>query len=53
MRVAAIVSVHVLVEMIYPLVGPPSELAQGLRLMLPLGCAPLEVVSIGGLSGLI
>ena len=53
MRVEVIVLVRVLVVIICPLVGPPSEVAQGPRLELPLGYAPLEVVSFVGGGGLV
>ena len=45
---------RVLVGILFPLVGPPSEVAQGPRLALPLGYAPSEVVSLGeGGGGLV
>ena len=44
---------RVLVGMICPLVGPPLEVAQFLRLVLPLGYAPSEVVSLVGGAALV
>ena len=48
MSVEVIILVRILVRIIFPLVGPPSEVVQGPRLEMPLGYAPSEVVSIGG-----
>ena len=50
-HVGVVVLVCVLVGMLCPHVGPPSEVSQGPRLPLSLEYAPSEVVSlVGGLT---
>ena len=48
MRIEVIVLLHVLVEMICRLVGPPSEMAHGTVLDLLLEYTPSEEVSLVG-----
>ena len=52
-HVGVVVLVRVLVGMICPHVGPPSEVAQGPRLAFSLGYAPSEVVSLVGGAALL
>ena len=51
--VGVVVLVRVLVEMLCPNVGPPSEVAQGKRLVLSLGNALSESVSLVGGAALV
>ena len=48
-----VVLVRVLVGMLFPHVGPPLEVPQGLSLALSIGYAPLEVVSLLGGAALV
>ena len=53
-HVGSVVLVSILVGMLCPHVGPPSEVAQGPYLALSLGYAPLEVMSkLGGGAALV
>ena len=52
-RVGVVFLVRVLVVMVCPHVGQPLEVAQGPRLALYLGYAPLEVVSLVGGASLV
>ena len=42
-HIEVVVLVRVLVVMLCPIVGPPSEVAQGPRMELPMGYSPLEL----------
>ena len=52
-NVGLVVLVRVLVGMLCPNVGPPSEVAQGPHLALSLGYAPSEMVSLVGGANLV